>query len=580
MKDVVYDRAARGFIFAKRAIIVFTVFLGIIALFSHFAKTDRVKIDVRETGFEAQIDEMFENTSDDPYTQALVASQKSSLCYMIGEGCSNTKSSDENFNASFFGSFVNPVAQAYANPPASGIAWIQNSLQDAGLIPNTYAAEGFGFASMHGYISIWKAFRNIAYLILVLVMVSIGFMIMFQMKVNPQTTIAVQNALPKIVVAMLLITFSFPIAGFLIDFMYVVMSLGISIIFDVGQIAVNSGIGNATTQDIFNNPFQDVLNKYINSGMDDLWPSARLGSLWQVSHAFTELIPITLRSGLHTITGIATLWLAQQVATVFIKPASDTVTGEGGNVEGQFLGIGGGIGAQIGGIIGGPIGIIGGLFIFVVGMFFVPIILIVIALFLTALFAMFKLFFSLLTSYLLIILYILFSPLILMFEAIPGRGAFSWWLRNLLAELMVFPLVTVVLLMGKLIILYNADQEYFTLPFLYNFDTHSLGFLISFGIVLMIPNLIQMMKQLLGAKGIGSGVGVGMFFSGISGLLGGAGAVAGIGGQFTQLKQLAVGHNPMEKTGGLFGKRDEQGNLVPRGPFGHIFTAVKGLVSR
>ena len=87
-------------------------------------------------------------------------------------------------------------------------------------------------------------------------------MIMFRMKINPQTVINIENALPRIVVAMLLITFSFAIAGFLIDMMYVLIAIIISLVsgngafYDIGKMQNNylNGSGMTLWESIFNNP--------------------------------------------------------------------------------------------------------------------------------------------------------------------------------------------------------------------------------------------------------------------------------------------------------------------------------------
>ena len=55
-------------------------------------------------------------------------------------------------------------------------------------------------------------------------------MIMFRVKVSPQVVITVQSTLPKLVLTIILVTFSYAIAGFLVDLMYVVIGL-IALIF-------------------------------------------------------------------------------------------------------------------------------------------------------------------------------------------------------------------------------------------------------------------------------------------------------------------------------------------------------------
>jgi len=48
---------------------------------------------------------------------------------------------------------------------------------------------------------------------------------MFKVKISPQAVISIQSALPKIIITLILVTFSYAIAGFLIDIMYVVMGI-------------------------------------------------------------------------------------------------------------------------------------------------------------------------------------------------------------------------------------------------------------------------------------------------------------------------------------------------------------------
>jgi len=50
-------------------------------------------------------------------------------------------------------------------------------------------------------------------------------MIMFRIKINPQTAITIQLALPKLIITLLLITFSYAIAGFMIDIFYLIWGI-------------------------------------------------------------------------------------------------------------------------------------------------------------------------------------------------------------------------------------------------------------------------------------------------------------------------------------------------------------------
>jgi len=112
--------------------------------------------------------------------------------------------------------------------PSSNISlvhYLKNFGAKLNLIPEA-KAQGFGFRFAANTVqNFWRAVRDLAYLLLAIVIVITAFMIMFRVKLSPQTVISVQSVLPKIVMALILITFSYAIAGFLIDMMYVVLGL-------------------------------------------------------------------------------------------------------------------------------------------------------------------------------------------------------------------------------------------------------------------------------------------------------------------------------------------------------------------
>jgi hypothetical protein len=118
-------------------------------------------------------------------------------------------------------SVVNSGIVAMYDPPASSTTYVADLLQNAKIIPQAQA-QGLGFASLDPILDAWKNFRNVAYLFFVVIFLVIGFMIMFRAKIG-QAAITVQQAIPSIIVALLAVTFSYAIAGLLIDLMYVVM---------------------------------------------------------------------------------------------------------------------------------------------------------------------------------------------------------------------------------------------------------------------------------------------------------------------------------------------------------------------
>lgn len=110
--------------------------------------------------------------------------------------------------------------------PISGISYVKERFDNFSIVPVAHAqAVGFGFTALQPIQIIWRAVRDISYGLFVIAAVALAFMIMFRVKINPQTVISVQSAIPKVVIALILVTFSYAMAGFLIDLMYVVIGL-------------------------------------------------------------------------------------------------------------------------------------------------------------------------------------------------------------------------------------------------------------------------------------------------------------------------------------------------------------------
>lgn len=113
----------------------------------------------------------------------------------------------------------------YENPPASGINYLADIGQRLKIVKPVYAQNEVGWNKFDYAMNIWRAFRNVAYVFFVLVLIFMGFAIMFRIKTSPQTVITIQSALPRIVLALILITFSYAIVGLLVDFMYVIINV-------------------------------------------------------------------------------------------------------------------------------------------------------------------------------------------------------------------------------------------------------------------------------------------------------------------------------------------------------------------
>lgn len=118
------------------------------------------------------------------------------------------------------------IEGVFKERPLSGITYFKDVFRKFKLVPEAQAQAGFGFATaLQPVQGMWRASRDIAYALLVFVTIVLAFMVMFRVKLSPQTVVTVQSALPKLILTIILVTFSYAIAGLLVDLMYVVIGL-------------------------------------------------------------------------------------------------------------------------------------------------------------------------------------------------------------------------------------------------------------------------------------------------------------------------------------------------------------------
>lgn len=355
-----------------------------------------------------------------------------------------------NFTQNEKGGAIGVLAQAmgtmYANPPASGFAYVQDALVNAGFIAKPAYAQGIGFAGLTPLLSIWKTARNISYAVLIIIMVVIGFMIIFRAKIDPKTVISVQAALPKIILTLILITFSYPIAGFMIDLMYLAMAVVINLL-ATGLSGVQLPIG---LESLNNTATQQT--EFITGG----W--------WKL------------------ITSVFNL-------NMLIPFVTQGLGGSAFNVGAV------GLATVIGGIVASTIATTAGIALGAA----LPALIILFIIFLGLLFTLIRLTFLLVNSYIQVLVAVILAPLLLLKEAIPGQSAFKEWLQNLIANLIVFP-ATVAIIYGSWIFTAVAWKgNLWGAPLIPmgggNENGNPLAIFMGLGIIFLAPNLVASIKK-------------------------------------------------------------------------------------
>lgn len=465
-------------------------------------------------------------------------------CSLIGYACGNKQSEEV---GGIIGSIMKVVALPFANPIASGVLYVSNGLSNSGLIPKVEAWQGIGFSSLSGYIEIWKVFRNLSFLLLTLFVIAIGFMLMFRVSAG-QAEIKIESALPRIVIVMIIITFSFAIAGFLVDLMYATIALSIGIFKDTGIVNLTGGILGK---------YDSGFYKYAESGFFDILPlgGRLLGSSFTVGSDLWNMIPLVVTQIIAPLITLGAIVLSK----TGVLPVEGFVSSF---VDLTILGTG------LGGI---PYLISNGVWLLLLVFLsnFLPGIILGLIIALTMLIFMFRMMFVFLEAYIKILLYTIFSPVLLLFGVIPGNGTIAWWIKSLLAELSVFPVFIAISLTSAAIVDVNTrgwvnygsigylwqnglagnSPGSFNLPFIsQGFQPASFNNVVSLGLLLMTPDLIKMVKALFGVENKGLSFSPALFFGSIA-------AMTGVMGGVNALGSSIMGQNRWEEARGKFGQR-------------------------
>ena len=265
------------------------------------------------------------------------------------------------------------------NRSLSGVNYVREKLASLSIIPEAQAQNaGFGFYALGPVQNIWQKSRDIMYGLFVIIIIVFAFMIMFRVKLNPQTVVSIQSAIPKIIITLILVTFSYAIAGLMIDLMYVVIGL-VALIFT--QFDFIQG-GSGRWEKVFT-LLTDGPGGAFGIGGIIGWLT---GIFWPFAVAFFQ--------------------------TIF-----------------YLFGLGGAGGVGLG-ILWGILA-----FFLTIGVF--------IWLLLTSV----KVFILLIRTYITILISVIFSPFLIGFGAIGPIGGFGTWLKNLVANLAVYPVAGALLML-------------------------------------------------------------------------------------------------------------------------------------
>ena len=276
--------------------------------------------------------------------------------------------------------------------------------------------------------TIWGIFRNIAYLSYVVILIIIGFMIMFRKNLPGQVIVSIGNTIPQLVLGIVLVTFSFAIVGLVMDIGKVSMVV-VGDIFenayseagsqvDQNDIISIEGVGSLTNQAIIKAKKDGIIVSQVRKipfigGVLANLVSSTGGTLYSLAiqiRTFTKFIMIADATQQNDIS-IDTGFLAGLIGVETISDIAIEI--------GEML-----LDWKLGGVVKVAL---------------MTLIVRNVLLCLVCLYASFKLFVTMLMTYLKLFMNVVFGPIQIMLGSLPGNfSSTTKWFKSVIANVFVF----------------------------------------------------------------------------------------------------------------------------------------------
>ncbi len=396
----------------------------------------------------------------------------------------------------------------YTNPPINSHDYIASLGQELGISEAHAQVGGSGTTVLSPIFNLWEVSRNIVYLMMIIIFVVIGLMVMFRQKLNPQTVISIQTALPGLVIGLVLITFSYFIASVVTDVAFIGTDL-VGYYFDLAGVREpgSPGLTQETSQ-------ENVLSIFSPNIGAIGWRDIQLA----LDQAWNHIVGFSAESTIRVFTGLA----AYQFGVTFGPAVSQVIAGSSCAAATAIPGAGiGAIAAftacaKVGKIFGenavpailGTTGFLNPPFVISFPLYFATIFIM--------LYAMGRLLLRLINCYLSIIFYTITGPFTMMVAALPGRqGLATAWIRNILCNVLAFPAVMAVFYFAAYLIgpdhgsplsltgVGNLSAGGNTFPLFGGIDLRFIRILVAFGALVASPSIPDMICKAVGKEGGG-----------------------------------------------------------------------------
>lgn len=339
--------------------------------------------------------------------------------------------SQANFAGGALGAATSLIGGLYENPPVRTAYYLASVGQGLGIVKTANAqVVGSGAAVLNPILKLWQTSRNIAYLLMIIIFLVIGLMIIFRNKINPQTVISAQAALPGLIIGLVMITFSYFFAGLISDMAFVGTNV-------VGYyfVAAQGQINNDDWQEQLNltEKLKDSNILYIMGSMTGIIDSKQVAN-------FSGKIFESLGEGAKGAVHWLVFWLSNQ----FLSPLIPKDLG----TSPWALLIQPAVSIVLGTIVTATL--------------ISPLLgqLLSLAAALALVYQMLKLFFKLIMAWLTIIFLTITAPFQLLYASLPGRqGLATGWMLSMLGNILIFPAVVAVLYFAAFLLGPQLDKD-------------------------------------------------------------------------------------------------------------------------
>ncbi|MBP6913124.1 MAG: hypothetical protein KBC00_00750 [Candidatus Levybacteria bacterium] len=394
--------------------------------------------------------------------------------------------------------------------PVSGVDYATYMAGNFGVARSAYAQNnpeetGVGFDRLRPLLGIWARFRDISYLAFVLAFTIVGLAIMFRVKIDARTVMSIQNQIPKLIVALILVTFSYAIAGLLIDLMYVSLYLVILTFNSLIPTNVNT---SSTVFGVVNKSFSidtpNVIGITHIPGIIGIAGQTSFGVSKVLGNMSIDFLESTISSFFQVFFTPFNAVSSIGCGVVDLGKVGATV---GLGALGWVPGLGGWLrDTPIGGMFaGGGCNFVESFFrAAIISLFTIVTFLIIL---IAIIFSLFRVWFTLIKSFIYVLIDVIVAPLWITAGIFPGsKLGFSTWIRHLMGHLSVFPMAFGVILLGKTIMSNVGNQGgLFSPPLIGDAvgGSPALAAFIGFGFIISMPSILDRTRKAVGAMDFG-----------------------------------------------------------------------------